>query len=69
MLYSAFCYLQQCTGTTAPKRRGMSEIAVHTCRIYLNHDSDCDRFAWLGHFLGASFAICYVTFGGGLEKC
>jgi len=30
----------------------MSEIAVHTCRIYLNHDSDCDRFAGLGHFLG-----------------
>ena len=45
-----------------------------TCRIYLNHDSDCDRFAC--QFLvrsffggkGCRFNLLY-DIGGGLEKC
>ena len=45
-----------------------------TCRIYLNHDSDCGRFVC--QFLVVIFrargvvSVCYsITQGVGLEKC
>ena len=44
-----------------------------TWRIYLNHDSDCDRFAC--QFLARSFSgemsfqFFKYNIGGGLEKC
>ena len=37
-----------------------------TCRIYLNNDSDCDRFAcqfMVLSFFGSVVSICYITLG------
>jgi len=43
------------------------------CRIYLNHDSDCDRFVRqflvLSFFRGGVVLLCYIALGGELEKC
>jgi len=69
VLYNAFCsdsasIFQQFTGMTAPKRvEKRVKFHIHkllTCRIYLNHDTDCDHFAC--QFLVRSF------FGGGWSK-
>jgi len=44
-----------------------------TCRIYLNHDSDCDRFVRQflvrSFFRGGVVLLCYIALGGELEKC
>ena len=55
-------------GMTAPQRRAVSEIPhPHAAHLpyYLNHDSDCDRFACqfmvLSFFGGGVVPICYIT--------
>jgi len=36
---------------------------------YLNHDSDCVSFACQFSEGGDVVSNCYITLGGGLEKC
>jgi len=43
-----------------------------TCRIYLNHDSDCGRFACkflVRSFFGGGAVSIFLYNIGGLEKC
>jgi len=81
VLYNAFCSDSASifSNLCAWLRRNVEQrVTVHihmllTCRIYLNHDSDCDRFAcqflvW-SRFGRGIVSMCYITSVGGLEKC